>query len=135
MSIMTAVSAHLLGHAGLSALVADRVYVKEMPPSTSATPNTMPLITFRLLDEPLMTTHDNRELYSARIRVDAWGGSAKSAHAVADQVHASLRGYRGAMGDGSVHVGGCFRKAKRDNSNDEVSLYSVEQTYVLNYKE
>lgn len=135
MSIMTAVSAHLLAYAGLSALVATRVYVKEMPPSTSETPNIMPLVTFKLIDEPMITTHGNNNIYNARIQVDSWGGSYKSVDGVASQVHAALQGYRGAMSDQTVIVGGCFRKSKRDNSNDEVSLYRIEQVYVMNYKE
>lgn len=135
MSLLTALTSHLLNHAGLSALIGTRVYPEKMPASTSATPNTMPLVTYQLIDEPMVTTHTNNNLFMARVQIDAWGGSYKSAHAVADQVFLALQGYRGAMGDQSVEVGGCFRNAKRDQSNEDVELFRVIQDFVINWKE
>lgn len=135
MSIMTALASHLLNHAGLSALVGNRVYPLQIPASTSATPNQMPLVVYKLLDEPEITTHDNQPIYQARVQITAWGGSYKSAHAVTDQVYAALKGYKGHMGDQSVNVGGCFRKLKRDDSAPEVELFRVIQEFVINWKE
>lgn len=135
MSLMTALASHLLNHAGLSALVADRVYPFQISASTSAAPNQMPLVVYKLLDEPEMTTHDNQPIYQARVQITSWGGTYKSAHAVDDQVYASLKGYRGAMGDQSVNVGGCFRKIKRDDNAPDVELFRVIQEFVINWKE
>ena len=135
MSIMSALISHLLNHAGTSALVADRVFPMEIPPSTSKTPNQMPLIVCKLLDEPEITTHDNQPIFQARVQVISYGGTYKSSHAVDDQVYASLRGYRGRMGDQSVDVGGVFRNAKRDRNFPDVELFSVEHEFTINWKE
>lgn len=135
MSILTALVSHLLQDAGVSDLVADRIYADRIPPSTSEAPNAMPLLTYTLLDDPASTTHDKKDVFAARIQVDAWGGSYESAHAAADAVHRSLHGYKGAMGEEGIDVGGCFRKSKRDNNYDAVELFRVEQIYLVNYKE
>lgn len=135
MSIMSAVISHLLNHAGTSALVGDRVYPMEIPKSTSAAPNQMPLIVCKLLDEPELQTHDNQPIFQARVQVISYGGTYKSSHAVDDQVYASLKGYRGHMGDQSVYVGGCFRAAKRDRNFPDVDLFSVEHEFTINWKE
>jgi hypothetical protein len=135
MSILSALTKHLLDHAGLSALVGTRIYPDTIPASTSETPNQLPLIVYKLLDEPVIPTHDHQNLYTARVQLDAWGGSYKSKHAVADQIMAAIDGYKGAMGDGSVYVGGCFRKGKRDNDNENVGLFRVEQIFAINYNE
>lgn len=135
MSLLPALTAHLLNHASVSALVAARIYPERLPASTSATPNVMPLVTYQLLDEPATTTHDSQVIFRARVQVDAWGGSYKSAHAVADALFAALHGYRGAMGNQSVHVGGCFRTGKRDASDPNVELFRVVQEFSIHYRE
>lgn len=135
MSMMPALISHLLADTAVAALVSTRIYPERLPESTSATPNTMPLITCEMVDEPVRTTHSNNQTFKARARVDAWGGSYKSAHAVADAIHAALQGYAGNMGNGSVIVGGVFRQAKRDASEPDVSLFRVSQEYLINWKE
>lgn len=135
MSILTALTSHLLAHSGLATLVSTRVYPEKLPASTTNNPNQMPLVTFQLMDEVIATTHNYHNLFYARMQLNAWGGTYKSAHVTADQIHAALDGYRGAMGDQSVHVGGCFRKSKRDASDENVELFMVEQIYMINYTE
>lgn len=138
MSLLSALSNHLLINESLSVLVGTRVYAEKMPASTSTAPNVMPLLTYKLLDEPVITTHGNNNLYQARVQLDAWGGSYKSAHAVANVIQNMLQGYRGVMYDkngNSVDVGGFFRKEKRDDPNEDVELFRVVQVYTINYKE
>jgi len=115
--------------------VSARIYPERIPESTTESPNIMPLATFTLVDEQDIGTYENKTHYHARVQLEAWGGSYKSAHDVAAALHSALDGYRGAMGDQNVYVGGCFRKGKRDNSAENVELHSVEQVYVINYKE
>ncbi len=135
MSMMTALIQHLLGNAGVSALVSTRVYPERLPDSTTETPNTMPLVTCELVDEPLVTTHGGQTLFKAQVQVDAWGGSYKSSQDTANAVFAALQGYVGWMGDQTVQVGGVFRQSKRDNSNPDVHLFRVTQTFLINWKE
>lgn len=134
MSILfSALTAHFLAHTPLTNLVGTRVYPEKLPESSTEAPNQMPAVTYKLQDEPLVITHDNELLYHARVEVVAWGGSYKSAQAVADQVAALLIGFAGVMG-GELTVGGVFRKLKRDNGAENVGLFRVEQVFVMNYK-
>lgn len=136
MSVVTAVVSHLLNDAGVAAVVGARVYPTEIPPATSATPNVLPLLTYRLLDDPPMRTHDKKDTRRARLQIDGWGGSYKSSHAAADAVYAALHGYKGAMGSEGLHVGASFLKEKRDNDNTEsVELFNVEMVFEIHYKE
>jgi hypothetical protein len=135
MSLLSALTSHLLNHAGLSALISTRLYPEKLPASTSETPNTMPLATYQLNDEPVSTTHDGKLLYRTRVQVDAWGGSYKSAHVVAHQVFTALQGYSGHMGDQTVSVGGIFRQAKRDQGDENVGLFCVSQDFIINWKD
>lgn len=135
MSLLPALASHLLNHAGLSALISTRLYPEKMPASTSDSPNTLPLVTYQLIDEPIIATHDGNNLYRARVQLDAWGGSYKSAHDTAAQVFSALQGYRGHMGDQSIYVGACLRVSKRDQSDETVQLFRVSQDFMVNWKE
>lgn len=136
MSVVTALVSHLLNHAEVTALVANRIYPDEIPPSTSEQPNLMPLLTYKLLSDPPSLTHDRKSTYVARIQVDSWGGTYKSTHAAAAAVDQALHGYRGAMGSEGLPVGICQRSDKRDNPNAEnVDLFHVESFFTVHYKE
>ena len=132
MSILTGLTSFLLADANITALIVARVYPEKIPAGTSANPTTMPCLTYQLIDEPVVTTHGNDLSYKARVQLDAWGGSYKSAHTLADAVHTALQGYSGAMGN--VEVGGIFRKSKRDDPNPDIELNRVSQDYMINYR-
>jgi len=134
MSLLTALTSHLLNASSISALVGARVYPEKMPSSTSAAPNTLPLVTYQLIDEPVITTHANNNIFKARVQIDAWGGSYKSAQTVADALFDTLQGYHGALGDQTVEVGGVFRRSRRDQSDEAVELFRVSQDFVFNYR-
>jgi len=129
--ILSSLTSFLLLDANVTALVSTRIYPEKLPAGSTDNPTTMPALTYQLIDEPVGTTHDNNQTFKARIQLDAWGGSYKSAHSVADALHTSMQGYRGAMG--SVHVGGVFRQRKTDDSNADVALFRVSQDYMINY--
>ncbi len=136
MSLITALVWHLLNHTEVAALVGARIHANKIPPSTSEQPNVMPLLTYKLLSDPASITHDRKSTYVARVQLDSWGGSYKSAHAVASALDQALHGYRGAMGSEGLHVGLCLRKDKRDNPNAEnVDLFHVESFFEIRYKE
>lgn len=134
MSMLSALASHLLSDTAVSALVGARVYPERLPESTSATPNTMPLITYQLIDEPLRMSYQNNVIFRARVQVDAWGGSYKSAQNVATAVFQCLQGYSGSM-NGSVVIGVIFRLTKRDVSDPNVELHRVTQDFHVNWKE
>ncbi len=135
MSLMPALTSHLLNNEAVAALVGTRIFPERLPDSTSATPNVMPLITIKMLDEPVKTTHSNNQIFSTRVAVKANGGSYKSAHDTADALHRALQGYVGRLGDGNVVTGGIFRKTKRDASEPNVALFGVVQEFLVNWKE
>ena len=129
--ILSSLVAFLLLDGELTALIGTRLYPEKLPAGTTENPTQMPAVTFQLVDEPVIGTHDNKQAYKARIQLDAWGGSYKSAHAVADALHTALQGYRGAMG--TNNVGGIFRKRRQDDPNPDIGLNRVSQDYLVNY--
>lgn len=130
-NILTAQLVYLRTITALTSLVSTRIFPDKLPAGTSTTPTQMPCLTYQMVDEPVITTHDNEQLFMARIQFDSWGGSYGSAHAVAEALFTALHGYRGLMS--TVHVGGVFRELKRDESDPDVALYRVIQDFVFNY--
>lgn len=130
-NILKAQKTYLATVTALTALVSTRIYPMKIPAGTSANPTTMSCLTYQMIDEPVITTHDNQWLFMVRIQYDTWGGSYASAHAVADALFTALHGYKGLMG--AVAVGGVFRQSKRDDSNPDIGLYRVVQDFIFNY--
>ena len=117
----------------LTALVSTRMYPSRIPAGSTPSPQTMPCMTFQLVDEPVGTTHDGRTTHKARVQVDAWGSSYKSAHAVADAVHGALHGWRGSWSP--YTVGNVLRKRKADLPEPDAGLERVSQDFVISYHE
>lgn len=130
-NILTAQLTYLRTISALTALVSTRIYPQTIPAGTSANPTPMPCLTFQMVDEPVITTHNNEQLFTARLQFDAWGGSYTSAHAVANALFTALHGYKGSMG--TVPVGSVFRLIKRDDSDPDVALNRVIQDFIFNY--
>jgi len=131
MSIESGLVTHLLRDAAISALISTRIYPEKLPAGSTSNPTVMPCLTYQLIDEPLQMTTDYKQLFRARIQIDSWGGSYKSAHALADAVHDALQGYHGAMGDHNVGV--VLRQSKRDDPIPDIELNRVIQDYFFNY--
>lgn len=130
-NILTAQLVYLRTITALTNLVSTRIFPDKLPPGTSTAPTPMPCLTYQMVDEPLVTTHNNKQLFMARIQYDSWGGSYKSAHDVENALFIALHGYQGLMS--TVYVGGVFRKLRRDDSDPDVSLYRVIQDFIFNY--
>jgi len=130
-NILTAQLTYLRTISALTALVSARIFPDKLPPGTSADPTPMPCLTYQMIDEPVITTHENEQLFMARIQFDSWGGSYASAHAVASALFTALHGYKGLMS--TVYVGGVFRRLKRDDSDPDIGLHRVIQDFVFNY--
>lgn len=132
-SVLPALVTHLKQTAALTALIGERIYPERLPESTTETPNTMPLITYQLLEEPVNTTHTNNNLFRAVVQIDAWGGSYKSADAVAQALFNALHGYKGNLG--GVETGAIQRTGKRDASDQNVALHRIIQNFSIPWKE
>lgn len=130
-NILVAQLVYLRTITALTNLVSTRIFPDKLPAGTSTSPTPMPCLTYQMVDEPVITTQDNQKLFKARIQIDSWGGTYKSAHDVANALFTALHGYRGLMS--TVWVGGVFRQVKRDDSDPDVALYRVIQDFIFNY--
>ena len=131
MSILANMTAYLLLNSGITTLVSARIYPEKLPAQTTNLPTTFPALTYILIDEPLVTSYTNDQWFKARIQIDAWATSYKSAHALADAVHSAMQGYRGTWGTNTI--GGVFRMRKQDLSEPDVELMRVSMDYMVNY--
>lgn len=95
MMLEEALYSYLSGHAGLTALVAARIYPVALPQST-----TLPAVTFLRVDAPTLQTFCGTAKTRARVQVSAWGTTHIQALTVAEQVRAALDNYAGLMGGG-----------------------------------
>lgn len=130
--ILSAMVTFVLASSEVTTLVGTRLYPERLPAGSTAEPTTMPCITYQLIDEPLITTHDLKVICRARVQMDVWGGTYKSAHATAEALSTLLHGYRGAWGD--FVIGNVMRKAKRDQSEPDVELHRVVQDFIVSYR-
>ena len=80
--ILASMLVHLQANAALTVLVSSRMYAEKLPAASTSAPNTMPAMTYQMIDEPVITSHDNKTLFKARVQVDAYGSSYKSARAL-----------------------------------------------------
>lgn len=131
--ILSSMTAWLLTRAEVTSVLNERIYPMAIPAGTTNSPTQMPCMTYQLIDEPVITAHDGKSTYTARIQIDAFGGSYKSARGLADAVHGVMHGFRGAWG--SLEIGGVFRKRKQDLSEPESGLFRVSQDFIVNYHE
>lgn len=130
-NILVAQLVYLRTITALTSLVSTRIFPDKLPAGTSTAPTPMPCVTYQMVSEPVITTHNNEQLFKARIQIDSWGASYKSAHDVANAIFNALHGYKGLMS--TVYVGSVFRQVKRDDSDPDVALYRVIQDFIFNY--
>lgn len=131
--ILSSMTAWLLQQTAITSVLEARIYPMAIPAGTTNSPTQMPCMTYQLIDEPVVTTHDGRSTYTARIQIDTFGGSYKSARGLADAVQGVLHGFRGAWG--SLEIGGVFRKRKQDLIEPDSGLFRVSQDFIVNYHE
>lgn len=131
MSIEANLTTFLLADTTIAALVSNRIYPERLPETTTEANTILPFVIYTLVSENDMQTHDNHNWYSARIQIDAWANSYKSAHDTAAAIHSALQGYRGSWGENTI--GGVFRKRKNDLAAPDVKLHRVSMDYIVNY--
>lgn len=93
MSLTTDLVAHLEAHAGLAALVADRIYARELPPEA-----VLPAVTYQRISGPRDFSHDGPALANPRYQFSCFAVTYLTAEAVALQVQAALDGWNAAYG-------------------------------------
>lgn len=109
--------AHLQSRAGLTALVADRVYPRKMP----RTP-VFPLVLYTRVGTARAASHSGPDgLAEPRIQFDVWAQDPDSADAVAEQLRLALNGFRGQMGD--VEVGSSMVVNEHDDDDPDTGLF------------
>lgn len=131
--ILASMVTYLGTNAALTALVSTRIYPVQLPEPSTSSPNTLPALTYQMIDEPVSTSHDGRTLHKARVQVDAYAETYKGVRAAADAVQTALQGYRGSWG--VFTVGSVLRKRKSDLSEPGYDVYRESQDYIISYHE
>jgi hypothetical protein len=119
----------LTGFAGLTALVATRVYPQKLPQEP-----TYPAVTYltvSALRESAMSADPG--VARRRFSVIAWGATFTSASDVAEQVRAALQRYKGTL-DGT-EVLDSYIVLTRDLYNDDAKVFSVVNDFDIAYRE
>ena len=130
MSILFSMLAYLKTCTAITDLVGTKIYPVRYPQGAL---ENKPFITYQLIDEPTVNTHDGKSVYKARVQVDAWGETYLSAHAVGDALHAALHGYRGSWSP--YTIGNVLRKRKQDIPEPDIEASRVSQDFVISYSE
>lgn len=92
-SLEESLVAILSGHAGLTALISDRISPSPLPEGS-----TLPAITYQLISRVAQHTQDEEPgLFASRMQVDVWGATALSALETAQQVYDALERYKGTV--------------------------------------
>jgi hypothetical protein len=126
--IEEALFSYLSGHAGLTALVANRIYPLVMPQGT-----TLPAVTFSKVSGPRVhAMQQDAGLAYPRFQVSCWGATYKQAKEVAGQVRAALQDFKGTMGGpGGVVVSGVFIQDENDLYEPNTQIYHVALDFVI----
>jgi hypothetical protein len=135
-SVEVAIVQHLSDDAGVTALIAGRVYQLKLPQGA-----TLPAVRVQLIDEPSeYHLRGERSLTRARVQTDAYAGGEDfsgdpyaQAVAVADAVHAAMSGDIFSVGSPiDVEVTGVFRAMRRVlYEAEELRQVRVMQDYIV----
>ena len=129
-----ALVSHLTNDAGVSALVASRVYPEPVPQNA-----TYPLICYMRI----ASTHEHvmggaAGYLEARYQIKCWASSRSAVKTLADAVRLALDGYSGAMGDATVR--GIFFDSDDDDyvpasQAQAHARHGLRMDFVCNYTE
>lgn len=105
MVIEEALYAHLVGTAGVAALVSTRIYPQTIPQDVA-----LPAIAYQRISGVREYSQSGpSQLAHPRFQLTCQAATYAGAKALANAVRAALSGYKGTMGGvGGVVVGGCF---------------------------
>lgn len=128
MTIEEGLYSWLTGNADISALCGDRVYPDKLPQEP-----TYPAMTYQRITTGLPMAHDGPlDLENARFQFNCLGLTPKAARTLANTLKQELAGFRGTMGDVSVH--GAFLLNQISDFEDEAEVYRAIVDFRINYK-
>lgn len=134
MSLESAMIAHLLGYAGLAALIDNRAFPLVIPQTVT----TLPCVTIQRISTPReYTLGGTATVVNARMQVDCWGKSYASAKDTAAQVLAALNQRTGQIGAGlrTFDVLASLADSEADSYEADTGRYRVRIDIRVMYEE
>jgi len=129
MLIEQAILDELIGTAGITDLVGQRIYYVKAPQDV-----TTPYIVFTKVSAPREHDHDGSSgLVGARFQFSVFATTYYEAKQIVVQVQAVLQAYSGTMGE--VVVNGSFYQNEVDFWEEDTKLYHVACDYLIWYNE
>jgi len=115
----------LTAHAGTAALVQKRVYPVAIPQGEK-----LPAVVFAQIDiKPTHAGGADGTLEGAHLQVTPWAESYAGAHALAIQIRAALKDYKGTADETAIQR--IFIKKERDTYDPETKSFGVVQEYMV----
>ena len=120
---------HLLGQAGLTALVATRIYRDYFPQDEQ-----LPAIAYTLEDDSSQHTQQGPSgMREAVYQVNIWADTRREVMAVAREVRSALDGYRGAFKD--IPILGTFLDSLSRERDSDTGAFCVSMRFTIHYQE
>lgn len=128
MTIEEAITSHLTTNAGVAALVASRVYPKQMPQAP-----TYPAIVYHRISGPREHSQTGSSgLAHPRFQFDLYARSYAGAKNLSEKVRLAFDDFRGSMGGGSgVEVDAVFLEDDGDDYDDDLQVYMFRVDYTF----
>jgi hypothetical protein len=128
-TIDTAIWLRLSGYAGLSALVAARIYPPPVPQNA-----VYPLVTYQLIDEVEQHAFGVASgIVDTRYQVDCWAFTLSGARALATQVRLALDNYAGTS-DTIIILNSFFDSGKVMDFDPEEGVHRYSQDFLIEYR-
>ncbi len=132
------IKTYLGAFAGLTALVAQRIYLSVIPPSETPYAN-LPAVVFRRANGGHEHDLDGAAGYAAPdFEFHVIGRRATDVEAICEQLRLALQGYRGTMGSSTIQR--CTLEDESDDyfeseTGDDVGFYRTVLRYTIGYTE
>jgi hypothetical protein len=119
----------ITGNPEIAAIIASRMYPVALP----QTP-TVPAVVYFFDNATSTLSHSGPSgLESATLRVDSWADNFDEAKNLAAKIKEILNGWKKNVPLGAVQ--GTFFKGEKDIFDEDKTLYSTQQTYLIHYTE
>ena len=120
---------HLLGQAGLTALVATRIYPDYFPQDEQ-----LPAIAYTLEDDSSQHIQQGPSgMREAVYQVNIWADTRREVMAVAREVRSALDGYQGAFKD--IPIPGTFLDSLSRERDSDTGAFCVSMRFTIHYQE
>lgn len=129
LDIRPALRTFLLEDAAIAAVVIDRVYPGKIPQGVSATS----IVYTRVSGGGDYHMQGLSGFARHRYQIDAWAPTGNGAASLADLIRDRIDGYRGAMGEVTVH--GIFFEDQREDYDDQARLHRTGRDYFIDFAE